>query len=212
MAIVSLCSPRDATCTKYLPIWRELVIERSGIDSAYFDAHVVPLRAESSTWNDGTSVRVRYRFTIDWMAMEHEDSFIVYANPSAPPYPAAGVPLGIALDQAQILRAANAQAWGTMIAKIERVDTLKFRTQSDALAALRAQPDGSDLEVESLSFERPGMLPRQNGHPHLHARSPEGLGKQNRCSKGMIDLVTGEANVVVDACRMTGGRSGGVAP
>ena len=98
-------------------------------------------------------------------------------------------------------------AWGTAIAAIRRVDALKFRTQDEALAALRARPDGGALQPQEISFNRPGLLPRENGHPHLHARSPESL-TADRCSSGMIDLVTGELHVTVDACRMTGGPGG----
>ena len=98
-------------------------------------------------------------------------------------------------------------AWGTAIAAIRRVDALKFRTQDEALAALRAHPDGGALQPQEISFNRPGLLPRENGHPHLHARSPESL-TADRCSSGMIDLVTGELHVTVDACRMTGGPGG----
>ena len=96
---------------------------------------------------------------------------------------------------------------------LRRVDALEFRTQDEALGALRAHPDGGALQAQEISFNRPGVLPRENGHPHLHARSPESL-TADRCSNGMIDLVTGEAHMTVDACRMTGGRGGrgGVVP
>ena len=212
-ALLSLCASTAPECQTYLPIWRELVIARSGIDASYFDAHVAPLTASIDTWNDGRSLRVRYRLTIDWASFEREDVMIVFINPSAAPYPSLGVPLGTPLDASQIARAAGGGAWGTAIAAIQGVDALKFRTQDEALAALRAHPEGGALQPREISFNRPGMLPRENGHPHLHARSPESL-TADRCSTGMIDLVTGEAHVTVDACRMTGGpvSRGGVTP
>ncbi len=211
--LLSLCAPTAPECQTYLPIWRELVIARSGIDASYFDAHVVPLTASIDTWNDGRSLRVRYRLTIDWAWFEREDVMIVFIDPSAAPYPSLGVPLGTSLDASQIARAAEGGAWGTPITAIQRVDALKFRTQDEALAALRAHPEGGALQAQEISFNRPGLLPRENGHPHLHASSPESL-TADRCSQGMIDLVTGEAHVTVDACRMTGGPggSGGVTP
>jgi hypothetical protein len=207
--LLSLCASTDAECATYLPVWRDMVIARSGIDAAYFDAHVVPLAASIDTWNDGRSLRVRYRLTIDWASFEREDVMIVFVDPGAAPYPSVGVPLGTPLDAAQIARAADGGAWGTAIATVARVDALRFRSQDEALAALRAQPDGAALEAQEISFNRPGMLPRENGHPHLHARSPESP-SSDRCSRGMIDLVTGEAHVTVDVCRVTGGVSGGV--
>jgi hypothetical protein len=203
-SLQALCASAEPECETYLPIWREMVIARSGIDATYFDAHVVPLTASIDTWNEGRSLRVRYRFTIDWASFEREDVMIVFIDPNAAPYPSLGVPRGTPLDATQIARAADGSAWGTAITAISRVDGLRFRTQDEALAALRAQPDGGALEVEEMSFNRPGMLPRENGHPHLHARSPESP-SSNRCSRGMIDLVTGEAHVIVDACRVTGG-------
>jgi len=211
-SLLSLCASAEPECQTYLPIWRELVIARSGIDASYFDAHVVPLTASIDAWNDGRSLRVRYRFAIDWASFEREDVMIVFIDPSAAPYPSLGVPLGTPLDASQIARAADGGAWGTAITAIQRVDALRFRSQEEALAALRAQPDGAALQAQEISFNRPGMLPRENGHPHLHARSPESP-TSDRCSRGMIDLVTGEMQVTVDACRMTGGRgNGGVAP
>jgi hypothetical protein len=210
--LLSLCAPTEPECQTYLPMWRELVIARSSVDAAYFDAHVVPLTASIDTWNDGRSLRVRYRFTVDWASFEREDVMIVFIDPNAAPYPALGVPKGTPLDASQIARAADGGAWGTAVSAIQHVDALRFRTQDEALAALRAQPDGGALEPQEISFNRPGMLPRENGHPHLHARSPESPAS-DRCSSGMIDLVTGEAHVTVDACRMTSGPAGGgVAP
>jgi hypothetical protein len=206
-ALLSLCGSTAPECETYLPIWRELVIARSGIDASYFDAHVVPLTAAIETWNDGRSLRVRYRFTLDWASFEREDVMIVFIDPSAAPYPSLGVPLGTPLDASQIARAAEGAAWGTAVTAIRRVDALRFRTQDEALAALRAHPDGGALQAQEIAFYRPGMLPRENGHPHLHARSPESP-TADRCSTGMIDLVTGEMHVTVDACRMTGAPSG----
>ncbi len=199
---LSPCASTDLECQTYLSTWRELVIARGGIDGSYFDAHVVPLTASIDTWNDGRSLRVRYRLTIDWASFEREDVMIVFVDPSAAPYPSLGVPLGTLLDAAQIARAAEGAAWGTAIAAIRRVDALRFRTQDEALAALRTHPDGGALEPQEVSLNRPGLLPRENGHPHLHARSAES--PTNRCSTGMIDLVTGEMHVTVDTCRMTG--------
>lgn len=210
--LTSLCASAGPECATYLPIWRDLVMARGGIDAAWFDAHVVPLAASIDTWNDGRSLRVRYRLTIDWASFEREDVMVVFVNPSAAPYPSLGVPLGTPLDASQIARAASGSAWGTAIATIARVDALRFRSQNEALAALRALPDGGTLQAEDISLNRPGMMPRENGHPHLHARSPE-RPSSDRCSRGMIDLVTGEAQVTVDACRMTGGAGGrGVVP
>ncbi|MEQ1855704.1 MAG: hypothetical protein ABL963_04485 [Longimicrobiales bacterium] len=206
-SLLSLCASTAPECQTYLPIWRELVIARSGIDVPYFDAHVVPLTASIDTWNDGRSLRVRYRFTIDWASFEREDVMIVFIDPSAAPYPSLGVPLGTPLDAAQIARAADGSAWGTSVSAIQRVDALGFRSQDEALAALRAHPDGGALQPQEISFNRPGMFPRENGHPHLHARSAESL-TANQCASGMIDLVTGEIHVTVDACRMTGGPTG----
>jgi hypothetical protein len=211
-AQLTSCASTATECQTYLPIWRELVIARSAIDGAYFDAHVVPLSAAIESWNDGRSLRVRYRLTIDWASFEREDVMIVFVDPGAAPYPSLGIALGTPLDATQIARAAEAGAWGTAVSAIRRVDALRFRTQEEALAALRAHPDGGALQVQEISFNRPGLLPRENGHPQLHARDPESAA--DRCSRGMIDLVTGEMHVTVDACRVTGGRNapGGVGP
>lgn len=210
--LLSLCESTDTECATYLPMWRDLVMARGGIDANYFDAHVTPLVASIHAWNDGRSLRVRYRLTVDWASFEREDAMIVFVDPEAAPYPSLGIPRGTPLEPAQIARAADAGAWGTGIATIARVDALRFRSQDEALAALRALPDGGELEAEEISFNRPGMIPRENGHPHLHARSPANS-TSGQCSRGMIDLVTGEAHVTVDACRMSavaGGR--GIAP
>jgi len=199
----SACASTEPECQSYLAIWREVVISRSAIDGSYFDAHVVPIRAAIETWADGRSLRVRYRFTFDWVSFEREDVMIVYVDPDAAPYPSLGIPKVAALDATQIDRAAASGAWGTAIASVRRIEVLTFRTQDEALAALREHPDGRDLAPEELSFNRPGLIPRENGHPHLHARSPENS-TSGQCSRGMIDLVTGEMHVTVDACRMTG--------
>jgi hypothetical protein len=166
----TVCEMGDTTCQRYLPIWRELVMKRSGVDAAYVDAHIQPLSAKAEKWNDGTSLRVRYTFELDWVVIEREDSFITFVDPAAAPDPALQVPLGRQLDAAEIERAVAGGGWASSITAIPGVAQLKFRSQDEALAVLQAHPDGAKLRTHEVSFNRPGMLPRDNGHPPLHAR------------------------------------------
>lgn len=193
----SICAKEDSTCKTYLPIWKELVKKRSSIDQGYFDAHIKVLEAKAQKWNEGVSLEVRYQLILDWVKIVNLDQIITFIAPSASPYPALKIPLGKPLDLSQISRAADGGAWATSITSIPSVDRLKFASQEAALAALRKLPDGKNLKAAEINFNRPGMIPRNNGHPHLHAR---GSLTKEICVKGMIDLVTGEAEVHRDAC------------
>jgi hypothetical protein len=193
------CAKTDQTCLNYLKVWQELVIKRSSIDQGYFDSHIKILEAKEHKWDQGTSLEIQYELVLDWVKINKYDQIITFVNPSAPPYPALNVPLGKALDSDQISRAASKQAWATSITSIPKVDKLKFSSQAAALEALRSQPDGKNLKATEINFNRPGFLPRDNGHPHLHARGNVSV---DICVKGIIDLVTGEAHVHRDACRI----------
>jgi hypothetical protein len=193
------CPPTDQTCLKYLKVWQELLMKKSSMDQAYFDTHIKILEAKEQKWDQGVSLEIQYELVLDWVKIKRYDQIITFINPSAPPYPALNVPLGKALEADQILRADSKAAWATSIGSIPKIDKLKFSSQAEALEALRNRPDGKNLKANEVNFNRPGMLPRDNGHPHLHATGNISV---DTCVKGMIDLVTGEAHVHRDACRI----------
>lgn len=193
------CPKTDETCINYLPVWKELLMKRNGIDQKYFDSHIKIIEAKEHKWNDGTSLEIKYELVLDWVKINKYDQIMTFINLTAAPYPALQIPLGKALTSDQIDRAATKQAWATSISSIPKLDKLKFSSQEEALKALKSQKDGENLKVSEINFNRPGMLPRDNGHPHLHARGNLTI---DTCVKGMIDLVTGEASVHRDACRI----------
>lgn len=209
------CPKNDAKCIKALPLWRELAMARSQLDEAWFDAHVKVLSASTRKWNSGTSLEVNYELSIDWLKMKHRDDVIVVVDRKESATYGLDLPRGVQLDKAQMAQAVEKGAYATSISVIPRVETLKFKSQDEALAALRALPDGSRLQAGQVVFYRPGVVPHENGHPHLLA---SGSGPAiDHCVDAMIDLVTGETHLQANACQMTGtgqvpGNTGVVGP
>jgi hypothetical protein len=198
--LAALCAKGDQVCTKYLPVWKATVLKLSGVNNAYFNKHVVPLQVHSEKWQDGESVRVSYRLKIEWATMEMADTFIVNVGPDAPPWPAAKLPRGVYLGIEEIARAAEHHAMATDILQIERIEHLKYKSEDEALAVLRAMPNGAGLRTREIKFHRRGVKPMANGHPFLHATGVfDDL--RNQCLGGSIDLVTGEAHVNFIICR-----------
>lgn len=190
--VSALCERANASKNDYLPIWREEFLKRNSMPVAYFDEHVKVVATSVSCWQDGASFNVQYRLTNAWASSDQSDQFMILLYGHVDAWRHRDVPRDRLFSAAEVSRAIDWEIGSARMLSVAQFGSLRFASRAEAITALEQAARGEITDVD-LSY-----LP---GRPHLRAdgviSSPE-----NRCFDGDLDLVTGEARVREQPCRV----------
>ena len=185
----------DASCTKYMRIWKELLVQRNGLRGDYFCRHFELATSGIDDWNDGSSFSICYSVKIDWAIAYVCDQFIININNNL--YPALNVPRNVYLDKKDIEKVLNMQAFSSEINKLTSDEKLKFKSLEDAMNFAIKQAN-----VNTLNLTGKGVfINRATGHISLEA--VESHYETNKCIFVTLDLINGQINIVENVCFYT---------
>ena len=188
-----LCT--DASCIKYMKIWKDLIIQRNGLRGDYLCRHIELAKSGIDDWDSGTSFSICYSVKIDWAVAYVCDQFIININNNL--YPTLNVPRNVYLDKKDIEKVLNMQAFSSDINKLTSDEKLKFKSLEDAMNFAIKQAN-----VNTLSLTGRGVfINRATGHISLEA--VESHYETNKCIFVTLDLINGRIDIVEDACFRT---------
>ena len=185
-----LCT--DALCTKYMKIWKELLIQRNKLPEDYFCRHIELAKSSIDDWNDGTSFSICYSIKIDWAITYTCDQFIININNNL--IPTLDVPRNVYLDKKDIDKAINMQAFSSEINKLTSSEKLKFKSLEDAINFAIKQANVKILDLTARGV----FIDRTTGHISLEA--VESHLENNKCTFVTLDLINGQINIDEGVC------------
>lgn len=186
---------------RYLDYWKNYVMSRSGMDESTFDNRIRNIRPSANDWNSGVSFRVDYIYRQDWLRVHHSDEILVKVGYDASYFPQHSVPRDRFLSEDWFQYLADSQVFNSHILRlnIPRLDSIAYQHCGSAIAAFQEKTGYPQMRTDELSFYVPGKFPRIDGDIYLLGRGT--LSRQdNRCLKGWLNLVSGEAEAREDVC------------
>ena len=184
----NLCT--EVLCTKYMKIWKELLIKRNELPEDYFCRHIELSTSGIEGWNDGTSFDICYSVKIDWAVAYNCDQFIININNNL--YPALNVPRNAYLEKEDIEKVVNMQAFSSKILQLTSDEKLKFKSLEDAMGFAIEQTKLKNLTAMEV------FIDKATGHISLEAA--ESNYEINKCIFVTLDLISGQINVRESVC------------
>jgi len=181
------------TCAIYQSIWKSIFMEKNNLENAYFDNHIELVQSDISKWNDGISFSICYKVKLGWAIAYNCDQFIIKIEQNNQLYSTLNVPRGTYLSKEQIKLIVENHAFSSDITKLSNVENLKFNSMGSALNSLILKANGNTLCSGMIIINHlTGDLELEAGAQYDH--------EVNRCIKGKIDLITGDAIVAEGPC------------
>ncbi|MEK8029880.1 hypothetical protein AACH06_03520 [Ideonella sp. DXS29W] len=200
----TLCAAAKTQQAGWLALWRDEFLRRHGINAAEMAQRVeVQGHEVECGWNSGLAWRVNYTVAYGWARVATHDELVLTLYSSTDEYRH----LNLARDRlwlpSEILRAADARVGPAQLQKHDLSAKPAFATE--ALAQERLVQELGGLKPQRSEF---GQLrqhcakPCTPGHPTLqgHATVDEA---RNQCRSAELDLLTGQAWVRDDPCRVS---------
>ena len=182
----------------YFEIWKNEFKTAHGLDEAGFNEKVVDYRISSNNWNIGISFRVDYVVQFEWLQIRTEDQFFVWIHSSETAWPQHNLPRDTWFDANWVHYVLENEIHDPGITPINFQSSLKYTDCEDAVLAWRRK-SGYNMEAHRVTFYVPGMVPRENGDPHLGGAAIIDE-DDNRCAYGDFNLITGKETSHEDAC------------
>ncbi|MFT5819640.1 MAG: hypothetical protein ACI8ZM_000865 [Crocinitomix sp.] len=213
------CEPAEITCdfktdlgtaesilpesqmNDYYDIWKTLLMEKSGMSETYFNAHITDYHLSSHAWNAGTSFRIDYIMTIDWIDIKCHDQFLVYMDGSYGAYGHLNIERDVFFNAEQIETNIANDVHST-VNYFNTIETLKYSNCTEVYAAVNPT-ENTNVSLGHVSYYVPGKLPHSDGNPYIMLTGRV-CNSENDCWAGYINLVTGEKEVYQTACVIVG--------
>ncbi|NOQ70897.1 MAG: hypothetical protein GQ574_02780 [Crocinitomix sp.] len=191
----------ESQLNEYYDIWKAILMEKSGMSETYFNAHITDYRLSSHAWNAGTSFRIDYIMTIDWIEIKCHDQFLVNMDGSYDAYSHLNIERNVFFNAEQIEFNIANDVHST-VNYFNTIETLKYDNCTEVYTAVNGT-ENTNILFDYVSYYVPGKLPRSDGDPYI-ILTGRVCNSENDCWSGYINLVTGEKEVYKTACVIVG--------
>lgn len=202
-ARAALCTAAKARQASYLELWRSEFQRRNQISAAEMAERVQVGEQEiSCVWISGLAWRVNYTVNYGWARVATHDELLLTLYSSTDAYRHLNFPRDRLWPAADIVRALDAQV-ESHIQPLDFKTPPTFATEAQAQAQLTQKLGGlTPQRSEFRLLPKNCAVPCTPGHPTLlgHAIVDDA---RNRCRSAEIDLLTGQAAVRDDPCRIS---------
>lgn len=196
----ALCREAKEKRDVYFGIWKKQFLKRNNMAQAFFDKHVsVDKYDVECQWVSGLSLRVEYKVTYDWAAINQHDQIVVLLYSQEEAYRHLPIKRDHLFSEEDVSDAIDKNVFFSSITPVKALDKMRFSSYEDAAKAFQKKIGVETLDNVRLSFYVPGKLPRQDGYPYLIGRGALGM-KRNVCMDGYMNLVTGAVKARENAC------------
>jgi hypothetical protein len=191
------------TSKTYYAIWKDQFISRNQMSQDYFNGHITPCKTQLVNWVDGISFEISYKVKMDWAEAIITDKFAIWLSKTTLGlYPAISAPRNVLLTGDQISKLFSVRAFNSYINSVGSVNQLKYSSMQQAMSALINASGVDTLCTGSVFFQTPNLTSPPAGNPFIEASGVLNW-NDNKCITSSLDLVTGEANVFLNACIYT---------
>jgi len=198
----ALCQQAKDKREVYLEMWKRQSLKRNNMKRTFFDEHVSITRYDiECQWVSGLSLRVEYKVTYDWAAIDQHDQVIVLLYSQEETYRHLPIKRDHLFDEEEVAYAIDKRVFFSSITPLKSLGRLAFSSYENALKTFQHKIGGHKPENVEVSFYVPGKLPRTDGYPYLLGRGVVDM-QRNVCVFGYMNLVTGEAVTHQSACRV----------
>ena len=202
-ARAALCSAAKAQQAIYLELWRGEFQRRNQTSAAEMAERVQIGEQEIACgWTSGLAWRVNYTVRYGWARVATHDSLVLTLYSSTDAYRHLNLPRDRLWQPGEIVRALDAEVESS-IRPLDFATAPKWPSEADARAQLVRHLGGLTPQRSELRLlPKNCAAPCTPGHPTLlgHAVVNE---VRNQCRSAEIDLLTGQATVRDDPCRIS---------
>ncbi len=203
-ARTALCTAAKARQAIYLDLWRSEFQRRNKVSAAEMAERVqVGEREVACGWTSGLAWRVNYTVTYGWARIATHDKLVLTLYSSTDAFAHLKLPRDRLWQPADIVQALDVPVFDAHVQPLDFTTPLAFATEAEGRAQLVKQLGGlTPQRSEFRLLPKNCAAPCTPGHPTLQGHAVVDDAR-NRCRSAEIDLLTGQATVRDDPCRIS---------